>query len=123
MNFRARRTNGNRRSTSRFSSMPGIVMQMAAEENNAMHGSARVNGFDCRPFLLKDSHMKTALLSRRHFLRTSAVGGIGLTLAAKYASVFLSAADASGKKIPIGLEMYSVRNECQRDFPRTVRAV
>ena len=72
---------------------------------------------------LKDSPMKTSLLTRRNFLRTSALGGIGLTLAGKYASVLLSAADASRKKIPIGLEMYSVRNECQKDFPGTVRAV
>ena len=27
------------------------------------------------------------------------------------------------KKIPVGLEMYSVRNECKTDFPGTIAAV
>jgi sugar phosphate isomerase/epimerase len=49
-------------------------------------------------------------VSRRTFLAQS-----GLTLSA--------AARAAGKKVPVGLEMYSVRDELMKDLPATVRAV
>jgi hypothetical protein len=49
-------------------------------------------------------------VSRRTFIAQS-----GFTLAA--------AALAAGKKVPVGLEMYSVRDELMKDLPATVRAV
>lgn len=49
-------------------------------------------------------------VSRRTFLAQS-----GLTLSA--------AALAAGKQVPVGLEMYSVRDELMKDLPATVRAV
>lgn len=52
------------------------------------------------------------MLSRRRFVATSAL--------APLASFDLRAA---GKKIPVGLEMYSVRNELMADLPGTVNAV
>ncbi len=49
-------------------------------------------------------------VSRRTFLAQS-----GLTLSA--------AVLAAGKQVPVGLEMYSVRDELMKDLPATVRAV
>ena len=49
-------------------------------------------------------------LSRRHFLALSAVAP-------------LTSAIAQSSSIPVGLELYSVRNELAKDLPGTVRAV
>src|SRR5215469_13045798 len=53
--------------------------------------------------------MPRPALSRRSFLAASGAASIGLLSAAK--------------RIPIGLEMYSVRNEQNKDLTATVRAV
>jgi sugar phosphate isomerase/epimerase len=59
-------------------------------------------------------------LNRRQFLGRSALGAAGVALAAGLpAGAF--ADDA--KKIPVGLELYSVRNECKKDLPGTLAAV
>lgn len=60
-------------------------------------------------------------LSRRSFLKTTA------------ASIAAAAAAGAGcdgqlkfgksKNIPVGLQLYSVRTECQKDFPATIKAV
>ena len=54
-------------------------------------------------------------LSRRRFVHTgsAAIASLGLGLA--------RAADP--KKIPIGLQLYSVRNECQKDLAAVIQAV
>src|ERR1700683_2123882 len=54
--------------------------------------------------------MSSHFLSRRSFLAVTAAGP---TLPAV----------AQGKRIPIGLELYSVREELKQDFAGTVRAV
>ena len=56
--------------------------------------------------------MNNLSLSRRDFLA-----------AAGAAPFVASAAFAQSKKIPIGIELYSVRGELQKDMPGTVRAV
>jgi sugar phosphate isomerase/epimerase len=76
-----------------------------------------------REVLPNDSGMKSTLLPRRNFLKKAFSGGLWIALAAKYAGTILSAAERSGKKIPIGLQLYSVRRECQTDFPGTVHAI
>ena len=60
-------------------------------------------------------------LSRRDMLKLSAgatalwtTGLNPLTVAAK---------DAASKKIPIGLQLYSVRRECGKDLPAVLEAV
>ena len=59
-------------------------------------------------------------LNRREFLGRSALGAAGVALAAGLpANAF--ADDA--KKIPVGLELYSVRNECKKDLPGTLASV
>src|SRR5215813_7998307 len=51
--------------------------------------------------------MKTNLLSRRSFLATAAAAPLAL----------------AAKNVPIGLELYSVRNELQKDLMGTVKEV
>ena len=61
----------------------------------------------------------TNTLPRRQFLQLSALGLAGASLGlAGCASV-----KSAKKKIPVGLELYSVRNECKTDFPGTIKAV
>ena len=56
-------------------------------------------------------------LNRRHFLQVSALGTAGLALG------FEGAHAAQGPKIPVGLELYSVREQCAKDLPGTIAAV
>jgi sugar phosphate isomerase/epimerase len=58
-------------------------------------------------------------MPRRDFL--GAIGAAGLTVGA---GLPVLAADASGAgKIPVGLELYSVRDQCRQDLPGTLVAV
>lgn len=52
----------------------------------------------------------TSLLSRRAFATISAAAPLALSA-------------RTGRKVPIGLELYSVRNELKQDLPGTLRAV
>jgi sugar phosphate isomerase/epimerase len=56
------------------------------------------------------------LVSRRNFMRTSAIGAAAL-------SFELPAVFAAGKKIPVGLQLYSVRQDCEKDLPKVIQAV
>lgn len=65
-------------------------------------------------------------LNRREFITRTALGTAGIALAggiAGCASPCCSAEKSAMKKIPIGLQLYSVRNECKADFPGTIAAV
>lgn len=55
--------------------------------------------------------------SRRDVLRLATVAATALALPS------LSSAKADAKKIPIGLELYTVRNELPKDFTGTIQAV
>lgn len=73
------------------------------------------------------SQNSAAPLSRRHFLALSGALPVA-ALAASLGPRALAASAAtpaakSAKKIPIGLELYSVRNELMRNLPDTLRAV
>jgi sugar phosphate isomerase/epimerase len=59
-------------------------------------------------------------VSRREFFRRSAVGVAGASLGLGLAQV---SPGASHKKIPVGLQLYSVREECKNDLPGTLAAV
>ena len=60
-------------------------------------------------------------LSRRDFLKQSATLAAG---AAVFGPASLFATDAARKgKIPIGVQLYSVRQDCQKDLPGTLNAV
>jgi sugar phosphate isomerase/epimerase len=57
-------------------------------------------------------------MNRRNFIRSSTLVGA----AATYGLGQLASA-ASGKKIPVGLQLYSLRNECKNDLPGMLSAV
>jgi sugar phosphate isomerase/epimerase len=57
-------------------------------------------------------------VSRREFLHHSAVGVAGATLGLAQA-----ARGASSSRIPVGLQLYSVREQCAADLPKVVAAV
>ena len=59
-------------------------------------------------------------LNRREFIQRAALGTAGAALSLNLAGCKTMMAH---KKIPVGLEMYSVRAECQKDFPGTLEAV
>jgi sugar phosphate isomerase/epimerase len=62
----------------------------------------------------------TSDVSRREFLRRSALGAAGLTLSASFARI---SAAAPGGKIPVGVQLYSVREQCAKDLPGTLTAI
>src|SRR5438093_7857492 len=67
--------------------------------------------------------MKSPSLTRREFLKQSSIGGVAATAAVNGASLFAAETGYGGKKIPFGLQLYSVRNECAKDLDGTVAAV
>lgn len=54
--------------------------------------------------------------SRRQFVASTLLGAAAL-------SFNIPNLLAAGKKIPVGLELYSVRNECAKDLPKTIEGV
>src|ERR1044071_6274193 len=64
------------------------------------------------------NHTWSCAVSRREFL--SAVGAVGITLGLGLPSV---GKGAEAAKIPIGLELYSLREQCKTDLPGMLAAV
>src|SRR5437588_10244895 len=64
--------------------------------------------------------MNTQTISRRDFLKTTAATA---ALGALNSISLFAAESYGGNKIPFGLQLYSVRNECAKDLPGTVTAV
>ena len=62
------------------------------------------------------------MISKREFLKFSATA-MATAAAAMSLPASLSAAAGSKKKIPVGLQLYSVRNECEKDLPGTIAKV
>jgi sugar phosphate isomerase/epimerase len=60
--------------------------------------------------------------SRRDFLRTAALTAAGAAAASAFPAA-LRAQEPAAKKIPIGLELYSLRNELPKDFTGVIQAV
>lgn len=58
-------------------------------------------------------------LTRRQFLSRSVIGLAGATLG----STLVGPALAAGKKIPFGLQLYSLRDQCKTDLPGMLGAV
>lgn len=65
-------------------------------------------------------HVLSSEVSRREFLRRTALGAAGLTVSAGFAHHADAAAD---RKIPIGVQLYSVREQCAKDLPGTLAAI
>jgi sugar phosphate isomerase/epimerase len=64
--------------------------------------------------------MKNQIISRRAFLKTSATAA---AFAGAHPMALLAAEAYGGNKIPFGLQLHSVRNECAKDLVGTVTAV
>lgn len=63
----------------------------------------------------------TAALSRRTFLALSAAAATGASLPSF--GIESNPSETQSKKRPIGLELYSVRDELSRDLPKTLKTV
>ena len=68
------------------------------------------------------NHKTSLEVTRREFLQGAAVGAAGTALGLGLSGC-ATTTSAARKKIPIGLELYSVRNECKADFPGTIAKV
>jgi len=72
------------------------------------------------------SSHNTGLVSRRGFFATSAAAAAMLASGADGAARERKTRPTrtiSRRRIPVGLQLYSVRNDCQRDLPGTIAAV
>jgi len=61
--------------------------------------------------------MQHISLTRRQFVKTSLVGAAALGFAG------LPALRAAGKKLPVALQLYSIRNDCAKDFDAALAEV
>ena len=59
-------------------------------------------------------------VTRRAFIHSSALGATALGLSAGFAQL---AEAAAGRKIPLGVQLYSVREQCAKNLPGTLAAV
>jgi sugar phosphate isomerase/epimerase len=66
--------------------------------------------------------MKNKSISRRMFFKTSAAT-VGAACAASTPATLFAADTYGGNKIPFGLQLYSVRDDCAKDLVGTVTAV
>ena len=64
-----------------------------------------------------------APLRRRHFLQLSALSLAGASLGLAGCASAAKPAAAARKKIPVGVQLYSVRAACKQDFPGTLAAI
>ncbi|MEY2881242.1 MAG: hypothetical protein RLZZ15_3622, partial [Verrucomicrobiota bacterium] len=100
-----------------------ISDRACARNSAARLGSAFSASFAASPM----KHTPSAALSRRNFLAVPAALAAGAmfsgrALRAATAATAATAAPAK-KKIPIGIELYCVRGEMQKDLPGTLRRV
>src|SRR5215469_842696 len=67
-----------------------------------------------------NNHVASVEVNRREFIGRTAAGLAGVVCGLSLAE---SVQAAAGKKIPIGLELYSLREECKTDLPGMLSAV
>ena len=65
---------------------------------------------------LRNPAVMTTCLSRRQFVHGTAFAAAALATSRAFAA-------AGGRKVPISLQLYSVRNDCAKDFDATLAAV
>ncbi|HEX9045854.1 MAG TPA: TIM barrel protein [Verrucomicrobiae bacterium] len=58
-------------------------------------------------------------IRRRQFIRSTAAGAVGAALGF---TGCVTAGKPRGNKIPVGLQLYTLRNECKTDFPGAIAA-
>src|ERR1041384_6795320 len=71
---------------------------------------------------IKEMNMNHAAphMPRREFVRRAALGAAGVTFSLPLAREALAAREG---KIPLGLELYSIRDQCKTDLPGMLAAV
>ena len=67
--------------------------------------------------------MNSHIQSRRQFLKQSALAAAAAASAASAPFRLLADGEFGGNKIPVALQLYSVRGECEKDLPATLNAV
>lgn len=65
--------------------------------------------------------MKKQIMTKREFLKLSITGALATCTGCKPLAVFSS--KKGKKRIPIGVQLYSVRRECEKDLEGTIQAV
>lgn len=65
---------------------------------------------------------KAKMMRRREFIQLSALGAAGVSVGLAGCGT-LNAGGQAKKKIPIGVQLYSVREDCKKDFPGTLAAL
>jgi sugar phosphate isomerase/epimerase len=66
--------------------------------------------------------MKKKKITKRDFLKLSVTGMLTACAGCRPLEMFFGKGKIS-KKIPVGVQLYSVRNECEKDLPGTIQAV
>ena len=66
--------------------------------------------------------MENQLITKREFLKLGATGVLAACAGCKTVTE-LSEAARGKKRIPVGVQLYSVRTECEKDLPGTIKAV
>jgi sugar phosphate isomerase/epimerase len=66
--------------------------------------------------MMNQEHPSSSQVSRRSFLSLAATASLGLMAPRVFGT-------ATRKRVPVGIELYSVRDELAKDLPATVRAV
>ena len=90
--------------------------------------------FNCRIFYFSridkpqagpilDSTMKKQLITKREFLKLGAVGVFAACTGCNPMAVFSGKKVKCKKRIPVGVQLYSVRKECEKDLTGTIKAV
>jgi sugar phosphate isomerase/epimerase len=66
--------------------------------------------------------METGLITKREFLKIGAAGALAACTGCQTMNE-LTAKITGKKRIPVGVQLYSVRGECEKDLPGTIKAV
>src|SRR2546421_12207095 len=68
-------------------------------------------------------HVSSSAFTRREFVQRSTLGAAGVTFGLGLANQAQAAPPDKKRKIPVGLELYSLRVECKTDLPGMLAAV
>ena len=67
--------------------------------------------------------MKNQLITKRGFLKLGAAGVLAAYTGCNPMAVSSEKTAKGKKRIPVGVQLYSVRTECEKDLPGTIKAV
>ncbi|MHC4604284.1 MAG: sugar phosphate isomerase/epimerase family protein, partial [Planctomycetota bacterium] len=67
--------------------------------------------------------MKKQMITKRELLKLGATGVLAACTGCKPLAVFSEKTATGKKRIPIGVQLYSVRKECEKDLQGTIQSV